>query len=169
MNMRGCRYERRILCFEKKTYVVICRSFCSDLPPPQLFAANLLKPLASLPGGGLGHGATFTIQDELQEFNVQIVVQHKDDWNELEVPEGFLLEGSADKSHAKAAAAAAAAADGEAAAAVAVEDADGVVVVEDGEDVAVVDEAEAQGAGTKRKAVEGAAEGPDGKKARTEA
>ncbi|KAK9916527.1 hypothetical protein WJX75_003754 [Coccomyxa subellipsoidea] len=50
--------------------------------------------LDALPGGGLGHGMTAHVEDQVQEFKVAIEITHKDDWDEEAHPEGFILGGS---------------------------------------------------------------------------
>ncbi|KAK9806335.1 hypothetical protein WJX72_010622 [[Myrmecia] bisecta] len=57
-------------------------------------AKNLPLALASLPGGGVRNGAILEIDDQTQHFQVQVLVSHKDDWDEEKVPEKFTLTGS---------------------------------------------------------------------------
>lgn len=40
-------------------------------------SAKLPVALAGLPGGGLGHGAVAYVDDQVQEFHVQIEITHK--------------------------------------------------------------------------------------------
>ena len=40
-------------------------------------AALLPRPLADLPGGGLGHGALASVRDQSQEVSLQLVIEHQ--------------------------------------------------------------------------------------------
>jgi len=40
-------------------------------------AALLPRPLAALPGGGLGHGALASVRDQSQEVALQLVIEHQ--------------------------------------------------------------------------------------------
>ena len=40
------------------------------------YAALLPRPLRDLPGGGLGHGAILTVQDQSQHWGVDVIIAH---------------------------------------------------------------------------------------------
>ena len=40
-------------------------------------AALLLRPLAGLPGGGLGHGTLAVVRDQSQDVSLQLVIEHQ--------------------------------------------------------------------------------------------
>ena len=40
-------------------------------------AALLPRPLAGLPGGGLGHGALAIVRDQSQDVSLQLVIEHQ--------------------------------------------------------------------------------------------
>jgi ubiquitin-like 1-activating enzyme E1 B len=57
-------------------------------------AAMLPKVLAELPGGGVKGGAVLSVSDQSQGgVRVELVVRHDASLDELEAPEGFVLEG----------------------------------------------------------------------------
>ncbi|KAG2449988.1 hypothetical protein HYH02_000092 [Chlamydomonas schloesseri] len=58
------------------------------------YAALLPRPLAELPGGGLGHGAILTVQDQSQHWGVDVIIAHAEDLSPEDAPEGFILEGA---------------------------------------------------------------------------
>ncbi|KAG2429091.1 hypothetical protein HXX76_011331 [Chlamydomonas incerta] len=58
------------------------------------YAALLPRPLAELPGGGLGHGAILTVQDQSQHWGVDVIIAHTEDLSPEDAPEGFILEGA---------------------------------------------------------------------------
>ncbi|PNW82850.1 hypothetical protein CHLRE_06g296983v5 [Chlamydomonas reinhardtii] len=58
------------------------------------YAALLPRPLRDLPGGGLGHGAILTVQDQSQHWGVDVIIAHTEDLSPDDAPEGFILEGA---------------------------------------------------------------------------
>lgn len=52
---------------------------------------NLSKLLVDLPGGGIRHGTTFEIEDFTQDFTCNLVAVHRDEFDEEECPEQFIL------------------------------------------------------------------------------
>mmetsp|Transcript_10416 Transcript_10416/g.31372 ORF Transcript_10416/g.31372 Transcript_10416/m.31372 type:complete len:722 (+) Transcript_10416:235-2400(+) len=66
-----------------------------DLDPDEAAesAAHRTTALAALPGGGIGHGAIVDVGDQAQSFDAQIIVTHRDEWDEEEHPEAFILTG----------------------------------------------------------------------------
>ncbi|GFH18073.1 uncharacterized protein HaLaN_14814, partial [Haematococcus lacustris] len=51
-------------------------------------------PLAQLPGGALAGGGLMHVSDESQAFSMDLLLQHQEAFDELEVPEGFILVGA---------------------------------------------------------------------------
>ena len=47
---------------------------------PSDWSANLSKRLVDLPGGGVGHGGSMTVEDFTQDLEAEIAVSHQDVW-----------------------------------------------------------------------------------------
>mmetsp|Transcript_17796 Transcript_17796/g.23061 ORF Transcript_17796/g.23061 Transcript_17796/m.23061 type:complete len:668 (-) Transcript_17796:312-2315(-) len=58
---------------------------------------NLPKILQELPAGGVKDGITLSIEDFSQDLTLNIIVYHREEFDEEKNPEGFLIEGSTDK------------------------------------------------------------------------
>jgi ubiquitin-like 1-activating enzyme E1 B len=144
------------------------------------YRSLLPRPLASLPGGGLVNGSIVEVSDQEQQFKAQLVISHREDWDEEVHPEGFELSGSLPAAEAEQQPAAPTATASEPAAlptsaataakgpkAELQETADGVVVLTS-DDEEAAEAAAATGKG-KRKASELAEDdGQDGKRARVQ-
>jgi ubiquitin-like 1-activating enzyme E1 B len=59
----------------------------------EMYQALLKRPLAQLPGGGLGTGSIVAVKDETQCFNLELIIVHQEEFGEA-VPEGFTLAGA---------------------------------------------------------------------------
>jgi ubiquitin-like 1-activating enzyme E1 B len=59
------------------------------------YEKNSRTVLAKLPAGGVRHGAVLSVSDFTQKFEFELSVTHrpKDDWDDEEDPEGFVLRG----------------------------------------------------------------------------
>lgn len=53
----------------------------------------LLLPLAQLPGGGVVHNSILHVDDQEQCFKAQLIITHREDWDDEQHPEGFYLGG----------------------------------------------------------------------------
>eukprot|EP00873_Tetraselmis_striata_P001076 jgi/Tetstr1/421340/TSEL_012310.t1 len=53
----------------------------------------LPKMLVDLPGGGIRADTVVEVDDFAQRFEVKIIVQHKEDWDEEKDPDGYTLKG----------------------------------------------------------------------------
>ncbi|KAL4856575.1 SUMO-activating enzyme subunit 2 [Chlorella vulgaris] len=53
----------------------------------------LLLPLAQLPGGGVVHNSILHVDDQEQCFKAQLIITHREDWDNEQHPEGFFLGG----------------------------------------------------------------------------
>ena len=90
------------------------------------------RVLSALPGGGVKHGSILMVEDFSQDMKFELMISHREDWDEEKEPEGFVVSGEDVKPKestevAEAAPAAAAAA----AATVAADDDDMLIVDED--------------------------------------
>ncbi|KAJ9508023.1 hypothetical protein QJQ45_021359 [Haematococcus lacustris] len=60
----------------------------------EAYRRMLALPLAQLPGGALAGGGLMHVSDESQAFTMDLLLQHQEAFDELEVPEGFILVGA---------------------------------------------------------------------------
>ncbi|KAJ9507715.1 hypothetical protein QJQ45_019102, partial [Haematococcus lacustris] len=60
----------------------------------EAYRRMLPLPLAQLPGGALAGGGLMHVSDESQAFTMDLLLQHQEAFDELEVPEGFILVGA---------------------------------------------------------------------------
>ena len=51
------------------------------------------RPLCALPGGGVGNGSILVVDDFSQEFKFELMVTHREEWDEEKEPEGFIVRG----------------------------------------------------------------------------
>jgi len=63
----------------------------------ETFIVNLPKKLAQLPCGGLIDGSSFAVEDFTQDMEVEMIVTHRDEWDEKKEPDGFIIVGGNDK------------------------------------------------------------------------
>ena len=56
-------------------------------------AAYLPRLLCDLPGGGMVHNCVVEVKDQKQNVDVQIVVCHQEEWDEVVHPHRFSVEG----------------------------------------------------------------------------
>ncbi|KAL6749803.1 hypothetical protein V8C86DRAFT_3144709 [Haematococcus lacustris] len=60
----------------------------------EAYRRMLALPLAQLPGGALAGGGLMHVSDESQAFTMDLLLQHQEAFDEVEVPEGFILIGA---------------------------------------------------------------------------
>ncbi|KAL4446285.1 hypothetical protein ABPG77_003092 [Micractinium sp. CCAP 211/92] len=75
----------------------------------EFYRGMLPRPLSQLPSGGLANGSILEVGDQEQHFKAQLIISHREDWDEEQHPEGFELSGSLPAAQAAPPAAAAAA------------------------------------------------------------
>lgn len=76
------RVLKRELGFQEPTIEVggdIVYEEGEDVDPSE-WSANLTKRLVDLPGGGVGHGGSMTVEDFTQDLEAEIAVSHQDVW-----------------------------------------------------------------------------------------
>lgn len=118
-----------------------------------MYAQKLGMPLAELPAGGIGHGTSVFVRDEALNWEIELLVSHKADWDEEASPGRYIIEGTLPPPPTPAAPAPAPAEDASAATAlepIALEEEDGTFVLLESEN-----EGPAKGGDRKRKAEDG--------------
>jgi ubiquitin-like 1-activating enzyme E1 B len=91
------------------------------------------RVLSALPGGGVKHGSVLMVEDFSQDMKFELMISHREDWDEEKEPEGFVVSGEdvKPKESTEVAEAAPAAAAAAAAVAVAADDDDMLIVDKD--------------------------------------
>jgi len=59
----------------------------------EMYASFETRALNALPGGGVVNGSILSVEDFSQDFKFELMVTHREEWDEEKEPEGFLLRG----------------------------------------------------------------------------
>jgi ubiquitin-like 1-activating enzyme E1 B len=59
----------------------------------EMYASFETRALNALPGGGVVNGSILSVEDFSQDFKFELMVTHREEWDEEKEPDGFLLRG----------------------------------------------------------------------------